>query len=220
MKNWMYVLVTAALVFILDVGNFLVPWLDIRWVALIQALMAIEAFVSWTEGTWDRNKVGMTFWRNWAISFGGFIILPMVFGLIMPLVRTDWWLWLIGAILGLIVTIILYDIWIEQGDANHGHILYWYTFPSGFFEDNVTIAGWLHVPYMTAAIAGLFVYIFSPMPRLTINTVGFIFLAYTILTNIQAKVIQKSFRWSVFLSEMAFVALVTAKKLVWVTVSF
>ncbi len=192
--------------------------MEFNWlVAAITFLaMAIEAVISYKEGTFwrsQRRRVHMTFLWNWAISVGGFIILPIFNAMIVSQLRLELWLYAIGCFVGILITLFLYWLWWKQGDENKGHVLYWDVKKAARWSGNVTTAGWLHFLYMAIEIMIMCVYIVSPMSRSVVLAVGGLFLIYVILVNIQAKEIQHSFRWPVIVGELAVVVVVTMAKL-------
>lgn len=178
--------------------------------------MAFEAYVSWCEGTLTRKqgKVEMSFWRNWAVSIGGFIILPAVNALIVPGLpaATHPW-WLLAVIGGFFITARMYSFWWEEGEGNKGHILYWANGRGKSWHENVTGAGWLHFLYMTVQIAILLAYIFNPMKRPVVIAVGIWFAAYVIVVNLQAHHVQHGVKWPVAFIMIGLVVAVTVGKL-------
>jgi len=192
--------------------------MEFNWLAAAITFLAmvIEAFISYGEETFwrsQRRNVRMTFLWNWAISVGGFIILPIFNAIIVSQLRLELWLYVVGCCAGILITLFLYWLWWKQGDENKGHVLYWDIKKAARWSENVTVAGWLHFVYMVIEIMFLFVYIFSPMSQAVVLVVGGLFLIYVILVNIQAKEIQYSFRWPVIVGELAAVFVVTMAKL-------
>jgi hypothetical protein len=190
--------------------------MEFNWlVAAITFLaMVIEAWISYKEETFwrsQRRNVRMTFLWNWAISVGGFIILPIFNAIIVSQLRLELWLYVVGCCTGILITLFLYWLWWKQGDENKGHVLYWDIKKASRWSENVTVAGWLHFIYMAIEIMIMCVYIVSPMSRSAVLAVGGLFLIYVILVNIQAKEIQYSFRWPVIVGELAAVIVTMAK---------
>ena len=190
------------------------------WVAAITVLaMLVEAFVSYKEETFWRSQkrhVHMTFMWNLAISVGGLVILPIFNALGFSQLRAGLGFYIIGCLIGVIITWFCYWLWWKQGDENKGHVLYWSAWNDKervAWTANVTAAGCLHFLYMTIEIAIMFVYLLSPMSQSTVLVAGGLFLIYVALVNVQAKVVQRSFRWPVFIGELTAVVIVTAAKL-------
>lgn len=188
------------------------------WLAAVITVLAmlVEANVSYEEGTFwrsQRRHVRMTFLWNWAISVGGFVILPIFNAMIVSQLRLELWLYVTGCLVGIFITWSLYWLWWKQGEENKGHVLYWDAKQAARWTGNVTIAGWLHFIYMAAEIMIMGVYTVSPMSRSVVLAVGGLFLFYVVMVNIQAKVVQQSFRWSVFIGELAAVVIFTVAKL-------
>jgi hypothetical protein len=192
--------------------------MEFNWlVAAITFLaMVIEAWISYKEETFWRSQrryVHMTFLWNWAISIGGFVILPIFNAMIVSQLRLELWLYIVGCFFGIVSTPLLYIIWWILGDENKGSILYWETRKAARWVEDVLTAGWLHFVYMVIEIMLMFVYVVSPMSQPVVLVVGVLFLIYVALVNIQANVVQRSFRWSVFIGELAALVVVTAAKL-------
>jgi hypothetical protein len=90
--------------------------------------MLFEMYVCYVENTLscEQGKVQMSFWRNWAISIGGFLIFPAVNALVasnLPAFTNPRW---VPAIIGgFLITAGLYAFWWTECEKNKGHILYW-----------------------------------------------------------------------------------------------
>lgn len=192
--------------------------MEFSWLAAVITVLAmlVEAYVSYKEGTFWRSQwrhVRMTFLWNWAISIGGLVILPLVNAIIFIQLKTEPWLYTVGCFVGIFITWFLYRLWRKQGNENKGHVLYWDRERETHWTIDVMWAGWLHFIYMVIEIMLLCVYIVSSMSQSVVLAVGGLFLIYVVIVNIQAKVIQRSFRWSVLIGELAAVVIVTAAKL-------
>lgn len=177
--------------------------------------MLFEVYTCYSEGTLSRKqgKVEMSFWRNRAVSIGGFITFPMVNALVvlgLPSLADP--RWFLAVIAGFFITAGMYSFWWEEGEGNKGHILYWTDSRGKNWREDVTGAGWVHFLYMTVQIAILLAYIFNPMERPVVIAVGILLAVYVVVVNLQAHYVQHGVKWSVAIGEMAAVAIITAIK--------
>ncbi|MCX6767088.1 MAG: hypothetical protein NT170_04945 [Candidatus Moranbacteria bacterium] len=177
--------------------------------------MLFEVYICHSEGTLSRSygKVGMSFWRNWSVSIGGFLIFPAVNALVvsnLPAFTNP--RWILAIIGGFLITAGLYAFWWNEGEGNKGHILYWKKNRGNHWVKDITGAGWVHFLYMIVQISILFAYILNPMSQPVVIAVGSLFAAYVIVVILQAHYVQKNLKWSAVIGEMLAVVAITAIK--------
>jgi hypothetical protein len=178
--------------------------------------MLFEMYVCLVENTLScgQGKVQMSFWRNWAISIGGFLIFPIINALLIPhLPAYTNFRWGIAFIGGFFITGGVYQFWCNKGEKNKGHILYWRKKRGDHWTKNVTGAGWVNFIFMIVQVTILFAFIFNPMPRQVVVGVGVLLINYFLIINLQVHFIQQDrFNASATFLEMFVVLIITGLK--------
>jgi len=166
------------------------------WVTL--GLIGTIGLISWREGTWNRQKADLTFWRNWAAGFPGGIIIGLANGIMIPCLRNSMLLYGVGLAAGIFLTGRLYKFWHEEGEANRGHIIYWDQGrgQSERWTEDVTWAGWLQFIFVVLEIMVVVAFFFSPVLFQISLFVGLLFLLLAIIAGLQAHFVQEAYKFS------------------------
>ncbi len=147
------------------------------------AFVAFSALVSAGEDTFKNRQLTMDFLHHGGMH-GDFFLLSIVNGLVSPYIKT-YGLLLWGLAISLIVTLAIHATWEGAMSKTNTTCHIFPSYQSGSWHKNMSEAGWLHVGYMTAQLAIIIVYIFSPMPEATVLTVSAILTVHVFLGTVQ-----------------------------------
>jgi hypothetical protein len=173
---------------------------EFSWLAwfVTTIVVVVEGLVSLCEGTFSRlqNKlprIRLSFLWHWAVSIGDLIILPVFNGFVASHLHFSLWQW--GALLlaSLVVTLACHYAWWPAEQKALGFI-----YPdwngSGkerkFWYRDLSLAGWVHVEFMTVQLAVIVGYILTPMPADIVQLVGVIFLIFVPFGVIEPGVVE------------------------------
>lgn len=163
------------------------PFSQLACTAMFTVVL-LSAGVSWFEGTFTGNSVTMGF-LNHGGMWGDLFIVPIVAGQIVPHIRRDRRLSLpIGVALvalSAIITIVVHQRWDAMGEAlgTTDHV-----FPSheaSIWYRDLSLAGYLHVIYMSAVLALVLAYSLVPVPRSTVLLVSGLLTIHVVLGQVQ-----------------------------------
>jgi hypothetical protein len=135
--------------------------------ALAEFAVLVCALVSWIEGTFIAGPVTMGF-ANHGGMWGDVLFLPVIAAVIVPVVRSHKELRpsvkVLLVLVSAVATLGVHWQWAtigrELGTTDH-------VFPShaaGTWLGDMSVAGWLHVAYMTAFLALVFAYAIISVP--------------------------------------------------------
>ena len=157
------------------------------WAGMVTFVL-VSAGVSWCEGTFTSKSVTMGF-VNHGGMWGDLVILPIVAGQIIPYVWRDRRLSrpVLAALLVLaaMITIGAHQQWQRMGEAmgTTDHV-----FPSHgattWYRD-MSLAGYLHVVYMSGVLALLIAYAAVPIPPSTTVLVSVFLTVHLIVGQLQ-----------------------------------
>lgn len=157
------------------------------WAASV-LYVVVSAIVSRIEGTFASDSVTLGF-VNHGGMWGDFIILPIMIGIIVPQLPRPKIQWIPVAIALLvcsaILTVLIHVQWAVMGAAQGStdHV-----FPShrtGVWYRDMSLAGYLHLFYMSGVLALVFAYALAPMPRSTIHVVSGLLTIHLFLGQVQ-----------------------------------
>lgn len=170
-------------------------WL--AWLVTI-AFVVAEGLVSVRERTFSRKQmrslpIRLSFLWHWGVVIGDLCILPIFNGLVVPYFHLSLLECVAFLFVSFAVTLVCHFAWWPTTEKALGFIYADWNGSSGireFWYRDITVAGWMHVMFMTVELVAIALYILVPMPGSIVWRVGIIFLVFVLLGVIEPGVIE------------------------------
>jgi hypothetical protein len=150
-----------------------VDWSWTTWIVSALAVV-VSGAAAWREGNW-RKRPGLAMgFADHGGMWDDLVLLPIANAAIAPHLRLGWWL--APALLAATVASILVHVhWYRGQREVHSPEHMWPSRPYGSWFRDLSIAGWLHVLYVTGELTLLAGFLLHPMPLATVLLVTAIF---------------------------------------------
>ncbi len=159
-----------------------------NWLVFLLTIWFVcwQLMASWDEGTITRSswrKVKMPFLYHGGM-WGDFLIMPIVNGLIWNHLDAPLSAILITLALTGAITLAMHWLWGENPETRYqGHM--WLPLGHNSWFRDLSIAGWLHVVFMTGEMTILALYVISPTPPTITTAVGILLTVFWPLGSLQ-----------------------------------
>lgn len=162
--------------------------MEFSWLAWLMTVAVVvgEGLVSAWEGTFSRKQmrsppIRLSFLWHWGVVIGDLCILPIFNGLVIPYLHLSPLEFAAFLFVSFIATLACHFAWWPTTEKALGFI---YADWNGsgkireFWYRDITVAGWMHVIFMTAELVVIVLYILTPMPSDIARIIGTIFLVF------------------------------------------
>jgi len=162
-----------------------VEWSWTTWVVSVLAVV-VSGAAAWLEGNWvKRTGLAMGF-ANHGGMWDDLILLPIANAAIVPHLTVGGWLAPALAV-ATVASIVVHVHWYRGHRVLHSPEHMWPSRPHGSWLRDLSMAGWLHVLYVTGELALLAGFLVHSMPLTTVLVVTAIFTIHVPIGLLQPR---------------------------------
>ncbi len=145
--------------------------------------VAMQAFISFVEGTFAKNRWITMGFINHGGMWGDLLLLPVVNGFLWPYLTIKGELLPISVMMfvNCVITVLIHWKWADwlRESETRGHMF------NANSVTSFTLAGWLHVFYMTIQLTLLMLYVLSVIPPQVVWIISSVLTAHVFLGTVQ-----------------------------------
>ncbi len=160
-------------------------WSWNAWLLSVAAVVVSGAVAS-LESTFTRQRGLAMGFANHGGMWGDLLLLPLANAVIVPYLTLGWWMPL-GVVLGTLASVLVHQQWYRGSSPGHSPEHMWPSRPHGSWYRDLSVAGWLHVFYLIAALTLLAGFLLHPMPLVTVLMVAAILTIHVPLGLVQPR---------------------------------
>lgn len=160
----------------------MVSFSAVAWLISVAAVLACGG-VAWMEGNWRRREGLDIGFANHGGMWGDLVLLPIANAIAVPHIVSGRWLTFPLAVAAF-ASLWLHARW-HGGHASAMRDHMWPSRPYGHRFRDLSVAGWLHVIYVTGELGLILAWALSPMPTAVVVLVAMVLTVHVPLGLLQ-----------------------------------
>lgn len=160
-------------------------WSSAAWLISVAAVV-VSGAVAWCEGCWARRPGLDMGFANHGGMWSDLLLLPIANAVTLPHLTVG--PWIAGAVLlSAMASGWVHYHWYRSWSTSHSCEHMWPCRPAGTWYRDLSVAGWLHVLYVTGELTILIGFLIHPMPDATVLVVAAVFTIHVPIGLLQPR---------------------------------